>query len=134
MATADDSQSAKDVAFYQAMVQAWINTRMEKDKTLLSLAAAAIGLLVTLLTTTGPTSVCQWWLYLAAGFSFFCTIALGIWIFARNTAHLEDVVNKGVRGNDTVLIRLDVLLLLSFVLGVLLTGSIALSSGWAKIH
>ncbi len=63
-------ESAKEVAFFSAVVGAWIETRMEKDKTLLSLATAGIGLLVTLLTAVGPSSVHELWLYAGAGASF----------------------------------------------------------------
>ena len=58
--------SPKDVAFYSTVAQAWVATRMEKDKTLLSLATAGIGLLATLLTTAGASSLRQLFLYGAA--------------------------------------------------------------------
>ena len=129
----DSLESQKQLAHYAAIVEAWVATRMEKDKTLLSLATAGIGLLATLLTTVGPTSACQLWLYGSAGVSFICTIVTAIWIFDRNSRHLEDVIVRGVRGDDPLLVKLDVLVFLSFVIGVVLTGAIALSSGFAKI-
>lgn len=133
MATDGDSlESQKQLAHYSAVVSAWVETRMEKDKTLLSLATAGIGLLATLLTTVGPTSAYQLWLYGFAGLSFICTIVTVIWIFDRNSHHLGKVIQHGVRGDDSLLVKLDVVVFISFVLGVLLTGAIALSSGFAK--
>ena len=41
----DKEPSDKDVAFCGAVVDARVNTRMEKDKTQLALAAGGIGLL-----------------------------------------------------------------------------------------
>ena len=41
----------KNIAFYSTLLSAWIQTKMERDKTLVTLSAAAIGLLVTILTT-----------------------------------------------------------------------------------
>ena len=58
----DSVRDAKAVAFYSAAVQAWVTTRMEKDRALLNLAAGGIGLLVTLLTTVGPSSRSEFWL------------------------------------------------------------------------
>ena len=43
----------KQTAYFAALVEAWLQTRMEKDKSLLMLAAGGVGVLVTLLTTTG---------------------------------------------------------------------------------
>jgi tRNA A37 threonylcarbamoyltransferase TsaD len=58
MATDEDShESQKKLAFYTAAVEAWVATRMEKDKTLLALAAGGIGLLATLLTAVAD--VCR---------------------------------------------------------------------------
>ena len=66
-----DSQHAqKEIAFYSKVVEAWVATRMEKDKTLLSLATGGIGLLVTLLSTLGASSPTQLLLYGSAGVSF----------------------------------------------------------------
>ncbi|MDA8663964.1 hypothetical protein N9L66_03280 [Porticoccaceae bacterium] len=43
----------KNVAYYSTMLSAWIETKMERDKTLVTLSAAGIGLLVTILTVIG---------------------------------------------------------------------------------
>ena len=39
-------EEQKGVAYYSALVNAWITTRMEKDKQLLTLSAAGIGLII----------------------------------------------------------------------------------------
>jgi len=67
---------AKEVAFYTVALEAWIANQMEKDKTVLALASGALGLLVTLLTTAGPTTKGQLWLYALAGLSFISTVVL----------------------------------------------------------
>ena len=43
-----DLNKEKHTAYYSALVEAWLDTRMEKDKSLLMLAAGGIGILVTL--------------------------------------------------------------------------------------
>jgi hypothetical protein len=131
---ADSQESQKQLAFYSALVEAWIETRMEKDKTLLTLATAGIGFLTTLLTTVGPAGWYQLWLYGFAGAAFICTIVTAILVFDQNSRHLEDVILHNVKGDDKLLVRLDLVVFLSFVVGVILTAAIALSSGIAKIR
>lgn len=130
----DLQESQKDVAFYSAVVEAWVATRMEKDRTLLTLASAGIGLLATLLTTVGPGSLTELVLYGAAGTAFTVSVVAAVSIFGRNSDHLEAVVQERKRGNDPKLQRLDRLLFVSFLLGVILTGAIAMSSGYARIR
>jgi nucleoid-associated protein YejK len=64
-----EDYEAKQKAFYSAMIAAWLNTRLERDKQLLGLSVTAIGLLVTLLRTVGVSSLLQIILWL---FSFLC--------------------------------------------------------------
>lgn len=125
---------AKELAFYSAMVEAWVGTRMEKDKTLLALAAGGIGLLVTLLTTVGPASVGQLWLYALAGVAFIATMILAILIFDGNSEYLERVVTTGERGRDPSLDRLDAWMFRSFILGVAVTCAVATWTGYAKLQ
>jgi hypothetical protein len=103
----DAEQSAKNVAFYSAVVEAWVATRMEKDRTLLSLATGGIGLLATLLTTVGPSSRVELWLYGAAGVCFITTVVGAIRVFDRNSEHLSDVLRKKTVGDDADLQLLD---------------------------
>lgn len=125
---------AKDLAFYSAMVEAWVATRMEKDRTLLALAAGGIGLLVTLLTTVGPTSTGQLWLYALGGLSFLATVLLAIRIFDKNSDYLERVVTTGDRGRDPSLDKLDAGMFGSFILGVGVTCVVAAWTGYAKLQ
>ncbi len=43
----------KNIAHFSVMLSAWVQTKMERDKTLVTLSSAAIGLLITLITTVG---------------------------------------------------------------------------------
>ncbi len=77
---ADPNADAKDVAFYSAVVSAWVETKMERDRTIVTLSAGAIGLLVTLLTTVGVKAPFTLWLYAGAlvgfGVAAICTIVI----------------------------------------------------------
>jgi hypothetical protein len=45
MGNEEDSYKEKDIAFYSATVNAWYTTKFEKDKHLLYLSTAGVGLL-----------------------------------------------------------------------------------------
>jgi len=127
-------ESSKRVAYYTALVDAWISTRMERDRTLLTLAVGGIGLLATLLTTVGPTSIAELALYGFAAVSFLVSALAAIKIFTKNGHYLEDVIQKGTKGDDPQLKVLDRLVLWSFISGVVLTMSIAASSGYRRMQ
>jgi hypothetical protein len=125
------TQRDKEVAFYSALVQAWIGTKMERDKTLVTLSAGGIGLLVTLLTTVGVTFSWGIWLYAGALLSFLTTIATSVVVFDRNSKHIEDLIHQpGSR--DSVLKRLDKVSLWSFVIAALFAIAIGISSAVIK--
>jgi hypothetical protein len=81
--------SEREVAFYSAVVTAWVETRMERDRSVFTLAAAGIGLLVTVLTTVGVPARWLLGLYAAAGAFFLATCVLCLWIFDANATHLR---------------------------------------------
>src|SRR5260221_12045165 len=125
----NEQESAKDLAFYSAVLGAWIETRMEKDKTLLTLSTGGIGVLTTLATTVGPSSKAQLALYALACGCFAVAVITGILVFDRNSKHLDDIIRKQAVGTSETLTWLDRLLFGGFVLGVLLTGAIAILAG-----
>jgi len=114
------SDKEKEIAFYAATVDAWLNTKFELDKSLLTLSTGAIGLLVTLLTTIGATSVEGLALYFAALLSFLICVISILLVFKRNAKHLEGIA-KETQTNDQLLKSLDTSAAISFVFGVLLT-------------
>lgn len=123
-----------DEAFVGTLRDAWVETRMEKDKTLLTLATGGIGLIATLVTTVGPANWLELGLYTLAGASFAVAIVTAIRIFDANSRHLEEVLLKRKTDDDPKLLQLDRLLLWSFLGGVVLTGAIALTSGYSHIR
>lgn len=124
----DDNYNEKNVAFYSATLSAWYTTKFEKDKHLLSLSTAAIGLLVTLATTIGTSAACIAVMYVLALLSFLICVMSVLSIFGRNSKHLEDLV-KGTADKDPVLSALDKLASSSFVFGIIFTLLIGLFSG-----
>ena len=115
----------KEVAYYTAKVNAWFNTKFERDKSLLVLSAGAIGLLVTLLTTVGVNSFDLLFIFAASMVSFLICIVTVLTIFSRNAKYLEDLI-AGKRTNDSILSFLDSLSIFTFILGVILASVIGL--------
>ncbi|CAK2945265.1 Holin-X, holin superfamily III [Vibrio crassostreae] len=114
------SNKEKEVEFYAATVGAWLNTKFELDKSLLTLSTGAIGLLVTLLTTVGASSVEGLVLYFVALLSFLVCVVSILFVFKRNAKHLEGIVTE-TQTNDPLLKSLDTSAAISFVFGVILT-------------
>lgn len=120
------------VQFYGASVAAWFNTALEHDKSILALSAAGIGLLVTLLTTTGITGAALLSLYIAAVCSFLSSICGVLIIFKRNEYHIEQIVSGKSRDTDAILSKLDTFIILAFAFGVAFSSLIGISAGIAS--
>ena len=127
MTDEDNNYNEKDVAFYDATVNAWYTTKFEKDKHLLSLSAAGIGLLVTLATAVGITSGWLGAIYAIAVLSFLMCILTVLSIFSRNANHLERLLQEKEDNNPT-LACLDILANASFIFGIIFTLLVGLSS------
>lgn len=117
----------KEVEFYAAKANAWFNTKLEYDKSLLVLSAGAIGLLITLLTTVGVDSFVLLFIFVASIISFVVCLVAVLAIFWRNAKYLEELI-AGKRTTDPVLGFLDSLSIFSFILGVILASIIGLAT------
>lgn len=121
----------KEIAYYTIVASAWIETRMERDKTLVTLSAAAIGLLVTLLTTVGARSFLEVALFVCAALAFIVTLTVTLRIFARNSDHLEAIA-QGKSGGDPTLEKYDKFAVRSFLFGVVIFFLIGLLSAFLR--
>lgn len=117
----------KEVAFYAACMQAWINTRMEKGRHLVTLSSLAIGLLVIfhekLMVNT------DFYLWIAAAITFLLCIISNLFILSKNAPYLESVtkedekqaqIEKQLKGASKFADA-------SFILGIVLTLILAIS-------
>ena len=126
-----DLEEQKELVFHTAVVTAWVTTRMERDKTLVVLSAGGIGLIVTLLTTTGPHSSCCLLVYLLATIAFLAAIALSLCVLGRNADYLQRVA-QGDHSRDPLLRRLDTLVMVSFFSGVVLAITVGVVSAQTR--
>jgi hypothetical protein len=112
------SHKEKEVAFYSALVNAWISSRMEKDKSILTLSAGGVGLLVTLLVNFGIKSQCELLTYMTSIGGFLIAIFITLFVFERNTAHLKAVITEN-KQDDPILQISDKAANTAFLIGVI---------------
>lgn len=129
--TQDEIDDQKKIEFYAASVSAWYESSLEHDKSLLTLSAGGIGLLITLLTTVGLGTAEALVLYVGAISSFVVSLVSVLRVFRGNQKHIEDVLSGKNPSTDPALSRLDVTAIWSFGLGVVFTAVIGIS---AAIH
>jgi hypothetical protein len=129
--TPEEMDDQKRVEYYASSVNAWFNSSLEHDKSLLTLSAGGIGLLITLLTTVGLTSAEALVLYIGAIASFVVTLIAILVVFRRNRTYIEQILSGKATTNDPLLTKLDVTALWAFGIGVIFTAIIGIA---AAIH
>lgn len=86
---------SKKLIYYERLVDAWITTRIEKDKALLFLAAGGISWLITLLTTV---KILYWYcimMLVIAILSFSVTCIMVVFFISKgNTEYIECLVHE----------------------------------------
>ena len=131
-APADTVHAQKLVAFYAAVANGWITTKMELDKTLLTLSTAGLGLFLTLLTTVGVRSRIEFGFYLVGTVAFAIAIVCGLAIFDRNADFLEALTSAREVDGDPKLARLDKWLRVSFFVGAVAAILAGASAAYSK--
>ena len=110
----------KESAWYAAALDAWYDTRLEHDKSLLTLSAGGIGLLITIESTVGIPSLTALIFSSLAIFAFIVCLVAVLLIFNGNSGHLEEVVH-GDKKYSSRLAFLDRLAIWAFLTGVILS-------------
>lgn len=122
----------KNIAHYSVLLSAWIETKMERDKTLVTLSAAAIGLLVTILTTVGAKHFWEIPLFAFAVISFLVTIWSSLTIYQLNSEHLEEAI-RGSSVKDPRLEKYDKRSVGAFIIGSIAALLIGVSSASCEL-
>jgi len=120
--------SEKEIQYYSALVNSWFSTKLEKDKTIITLPAGAIGLLVTLITAVGTTSLLVLLAFVLSILCFIISTISVIIIFDKNAKYLEKLKDNK-EANDPLLNHLDRVAFFSFIFGIFLAFIIGLSAG-----
>jgi hypothetical protein len=109
----------KNIAHYQVLLSAWIETRMERDKTIITLSAAAIALLVTIITAVHINGLWQYLFATIAFAGFIIASCSCLHIYQINAKHIEEALRDEHKGLSSSLLKnLDILSLIGFYVGV----------------
>lgn len=111
----------KEVEFYSHLVNAWLTTRMEKDKAILTLSTAGLGVLVTFFNNISYTNIISLLLYGASLIFFIIAIISGVWILSENADYCEAVIKEEEAKNEKLIIILDKILMGGFIIGLSLS-------------
>ncbi len=114
----------KKVEFYSQLINAWLTTRMERDKTILTLSTAGLGVLVTFFNNISVNYNLIF--YILALLSFIIAILSGLFIFSENADYCLSIVNEEPYQNEKLMKYCDKTLLISFLCGLFF--SVVLSS------
>jgi hypothetical protein len=113
-------REGKNIQHYSVLLNAWIQIRMEYDKTLLTLSSAGIGLLVTLATTVGAKTFLERILFMLSFISFLICIYLLFKIYEFNCSLIEgNIANKDDSQDDQCAKEYDKHAKWVFIAGVL---------------
>ena len=116
----------KEVAFYAASINAWLGTRMERSRQVLTLSSAALGFLMIFYKDLNDVTSFVIWM-LAAIF-FIATIFILLKVLSMNGDYLEEVVANSPcheaaskrlkRIADTASFTFAIGIILAFCLGI----------------
>ncbi len=126
--TPQENEDIKKIEYYSAAVTAWFNTALEHDKSILTLAAGGIALLITLLTTLGLSTAEALVLYIFAIGCFVVALVSVLIVFRHNKIYIENILTGKEAGTDPFLAKVDGIAIWSFGLGVVLTAVIGISA------
>ncbi len=118
----DELFNAKESETHGAFVGGWLNTTLEKDKSILTLSAAGIGVLVTFSNSINTNDLVLFFNYIFALMFFVIAVITSIYIFGINAKYLMKVIHKKPTKS---IVCYDYLLSFSFIMGLLLTISLA---------
>lgn len=121
----------KNIQHYTVLATAWIGTKMEHDKTIITISAGAIGLLVTILTAKGIEAIWHIWLFLLAFIGYTIAIFVSIIIFQKNSVRIEEELRQE-DGHEYKLKRLDKVARWSFILATVAFIAIGICSAISK--
>lgn len=130
--TVEDDNLRKS-ALYQAIYAAYFGTLLEADKSILTISAGGVGLLVTLMTAFELNSITHIIIYLLALTLFVISIVACIFVFKRNRIVLHKILMKK-NEEDSLLKFLDYLSITCCILGIVATIAIGVAAGIQKIN
>lgn len=111
----------KEVEYYSSLNAHWFNSKNEKDKLILTLSIAGIGLLATFYQDKISNYLSFSFFILSLVFFLIC-IFCGLSIFERNSIYLQSLIKENPNKEiEKKLKKLDKFFIYSFFLGLIFT-------------
>ncbi len=123
----------KNIEFHSQSVNAWYMSSLERDKSILTISSGGIGVMITLLTTTGINSYLTFSFFCLSIFFFLISILVIINVFGLNKKYITDVLS-GDNVDDTKINFLDKIAIISFILGIIFTIIIGITVAVDKLN
>lgn len=135
----DPEHPKRQTAFYSSLVNAWIATRMERDKSLVTASIGLLGASIALIGK-GDLAECEMWWMVGAAVSFFTTLVGLLKVLGKNADLLEEQIGAvhGAKNDERVnkisrkLDRLDCRNRKTLYLGLAIALLVAVSVGLRK--
>jgi len=118
----------QNIQDYSVRLTAWFATKLEKDKSVLTISSAAVGLLVSVLVGKGIQNYLQIFLFVIALLGFMIAIIAVIQIFDKNAEQVERNIADGGHINN-ILSRYEMIISISFYIGIFFTILLGISYG-----
>ena len=129
MSNEDNQLKEKQKAYFNAGLNAWLQTRMERDRQILTLSSAFFGVLMIFYRDGRLDDAVSFVLWSMSGFLFIATIVMILKTFSVNADYLEQVLSKEANHEKSS----QEMLLEKFLLILSKSTSISFCSGVALI-
>lgn len=122
-------QRSYSVEFNSQSYASVYNTKLEKDKSILTLSVAGLGFLVTFINFTSSFNILDYFLFVISALSYLVCVFVVIKIFDENAEYLIDLMNdqEGWSDKELKLRRLDRKAMWSFYVGIVASVTLGVS-------
>lgn len=123
-------QVAKLIEFNSQSYASFYNTKLEKDKSMLTLSVAGLGFLITFTNFTSKLGMFSFIAFIFSALAYIVCIFNVVSIFDKNALYIIEIINDSdqVEEIENKLKRQDKTAIFSFYIGILLSFVVGLST------
>lgn len=125
----------KYVEYNSQSYASFYNTKLEKDKSILTLSVAGLGFLITFTNFAKDLSLFEYCIFIFAALSFLFCVYNVITIFDKNAIYIIEITqDKDVSVIEGALKKLDKRAIISFYIGIFLSFCLGASISYIKLN
>jgi hypothetical protein len=130
----NEQKSAKYIEYCSQNYNAFFNTRLEKDKSILTLSVAGLGFLISITNLSSKLAHWEFVIFILAAICYLVSIYLTVEIFGSNGEYLIDnVMNHSTTDEkERALDKMDKIAKYSFYSGILISFILGSSISYTK--